>query len=294
MSTKEKGYNKYYPDLFKNLTNDEAKFLFEILEDSSESGKYGCFIISLISVFIICYYITTFAYEIGKNTTPTLFRILLIPIVIILAIGIKLAFSFKVDKKAGYVLKNDKRLPILYLRSFSDDAEPGIENISLNMNLGKIAKLREVSEVNLTNKIKKFGPVVSLCKARNEDVRGVSNKIIVKNINWKKAITILIKSSSLIAFLVTKNVSESISWELSEIFKFKKKEEIIFFVPNYLNEDCILRFILKINTLSNANTNLKIGFSSDHDYFLVYNSKMNIYQKNYNIRKFLKDNVYVN
>lgn len=281
-------YRGYNPVLFEeaNFTEAETEILLNELENSTKKGKITTYIIIVILVLLGCFFS---AYQINvltKDGSASLFRILLVPIAMAMALGIKFASSFKKDHQAGYKMKKDWRKPVLYLRSFMDDLEPGIDKISPSIHMGQIAQERYSAEALIKAYFSYYTPIIGLCKPGEEVVRGVPNRVVISGeYDWKVVVNLLLRMSSAVVFMATKNISNSIEWELKEIAKHKSLDKILFYIPKDLSDDNVNHFIEKIKTLFQKNV---ILYPNSKDFFIAYNKTEDHFEQVTKPKKFVK------
>ena len=284
-------YKGYDPTLFKDakLSDIETELLLGELENSNKKGKKGCYIALIVSVLLVCFF-AAYQIDIWTDDTPsgggTLFRFLLVPVAIFMAIGIKVASTYRSSDQAGYKMKKDWRKPVLYLRSFQDDMEPGIEDIKPSLHLGNIAKLRYSSEALIKGYFGYYAPTIGLCKPGEEEVYGVPNRIIINGSNWKSVVSVFIKVSSIIVFMATEKISDSIEWELNEILKLKTMDKILFFIPKNLSEEAVLSFLQKLE--NHFGKEIRTNQYSE-DFFIAFIKEENCFQEVAYPKQFIKE-----
>ncbi len=140
-------------------------------------------------------------------------------------------------KKVSYEekLKNDKRLPVLYLRAFFNDFKIHKQFSDIG-DVYEILKRDGSEEDQLTKTLDLVGPVVGLNSPGAFISQTGAARKLVENEKWKKEITYLIDESRLIVLYFSAddkgNLPEGLEWEIEEVFSRAHLQNIILIVKN--------------------------------------------------------------
>jgi hypothetical protein len=117
------------------------------------------------------------------------------------------------------LLRRDSRAPILYLRSFDDDAalDPGGSGKTI--------------EVRLAEVFRKLGPVISIGKPGEKLPQLGTNRFYVSDDDWRTAIEYFLRRAQAIVILV--GGSPGVRWEVEEALRTAGRH-LLFFFPHLL------------------------------------------------------------
>lgn len=107
----------------------------------------------------------------------------------------------------------DRRAPIVYLRSFSDDHEDDDKRWD-----------KKTSEELITSALKRVGPVLAVKDPRQEHKFMGATRIVMGE-NWRVEIEKLISISQVV--IVEANYTENLLWKLQLIKKSSRPEQLI-------------------------------------------------------------------
>jgi hypothetical protein len=118
------------------------------------------------------------------------------------------------------VLGRDSRAPILYLRSFDDDAalDPGGSGKTI--------------EVRLAEAFRKLGPVISIGKPGEKLPELGTSRFYVSDDDWRTAIEYFLQRAQAIVILVGE--SPGVRWEVEEALRTASGRRLLFFFPHLL------------------------------------------------------------
>ncbi len=170
------------------------------------SIKYTFFIIVAIEIFLIV--ISVYFYRFAKRVAI---------------------------ESASNVLKNDSRKPIAYFRPFLADGE----KISVSRsNFPELFVSLWDTATGYEDIILKtgfdFGPVVAVDDPMRSELRFGVPREKLNNENWREGVAKIIEESQ--AFLVVAGESEGVKWEIDEIERKEKLENVLFLRKYSKNE----------------------------------------------------------
>ncbi|WP_149304453.1 hypothetical protein [Pareuzebyella sediminis] len=226
----------------KNLSKKEKKLLIKTLNESNSPGGKLLYYILLglivVSVLWVFYTIYNFLDEIIGTTILARLRHVFMFIstmivgFIILPIVKYLQEKIRTDSQAGYKMNINFKRPILFLRNFKSDVSQGIDEIRVRRNnyyfITETTK-RDNKESFLIKDFKEYGPLIALKGYQDNSFKGASRFRKINENDWKELVVATIKISSSIVIMVGE-ITESLSWELHQLSKYKKKSEIFFFI----------------------------------------------------------------
>jgi hypothetical protein len=141
------------------------------------------------------------------------------------------------QKKGEEVLKEDKRKPILYLRSFLDDPLASkSENDSLLAKFLTLGGPQNLSseEEQISFAINNFGPLIAIGNPSEIIPQLGASRISAEHSEWQDVVTDLIQASQLVILRVGE--TPGFWWEVMTVLNNKHPQNIAFLLPNTLNK----------------------------------------------------------
>ena len=127
--------------------------------------------------------------------------------------------------------KQDKRPPILFLRSYTSDATPfKFFKMHWLAHFVGLAHLRTRLDEIINNEGSLHGPAVSLADPDPKSIAFGTSKERLPHDEWKNRVAQLISESQANVIFLTK--SESVKWELEQIFSERKQFSTLFIFPD--------------------------------------------------------------
>lgn len=140
-------------------------------------------------------------------------------------------------------LRNDKRSPVVWLRSFIDEAEGGAQDIFTRRSIWWLfwmldSKSRSSNtepetgrlEQLIVDKLRDVGPVVGLGNPRDISPEAGIARAYLKGDDWKSSLLALLEPAELIVALA--GPTAGLEWELEEIAKRGLAERLIVILPD--------------------------------------------------------------
>lgn len=137
------------------------------------------------------------------------------------------------QKKGAEVINSDTRNPIIYLRSFLDDAAA-----SVTQNDGLAAKFLSVGlpqnlnseEEQISFAVNAFGPMIAIGNPHEHIPQPGAARLYAENTTWKDVVIDLIKNSQLVILRVGE--TPGFWWEVNTVIQHVSPNKIIFLLPN--------------------------------------------------------------
>lgn len=157
--------------------------------------------------------------------------------VIIGNVGAYLLVSLKksLAQTAYDVIKNDRRPPVVFLRSFKDD-----EQFASNTSRGIYFDDRRTFEENLVHELKRYGPVVAIGDPSDTTPPLGAARSYVADSDWKETAEELIRSSQFLIIML--GDTGGIEWELSTVLALRAWSRTIIVFPPVNEEELQLRW----------------------------------------------------
>jgi hypothetical protein len=118
---------------------------------------------------------------------------------------------------------NDTRPPVIYLRSFKDDARTS------QTGLGEGVVSLPTEEEELVKVLSAIGPVLAVGKPGEHWPRLGARRIYVPNEQWKERVTELMRDAALV--VLRPGRTSSIRWEISEAMAHVRPERLLLVLP---------------------------------------------------------------
>jgi hypothetical protein len=130
------------------------------------------------------------------------------------------------EKDALALLQQDKRPPVLLLRSFEDDTlyDPSIRPVSFRLRFA-----RSRYEESLDRALRSLGPVITIGRPGEQLPQAGAARLYVNDQQWTQAVDFFLECSSAAVIIVGR--SEGVWWEIETVLRHTQKEKIIFFFP---------------------------------------------------------------
>jgi len=130
------------------------------------------------------------------------------------------------------VLSEDRRAPVLYLRSFDDDdlQDPTLPSLfSVLFFALRPPFVRHRYEASLTKALSQIGPVICIGKPGESLPEIGAARIYVSNGEWQKAVEYFLSEAQAVVFTI--GHTEALWWEVETVFNNYSLQRILLFVP---------------------------------------------------------------
>jgi hypothetical protein len=130
------------------------------------------------------------------------------------------------------LLKVDRRAPVLYLRSFDDDAVPDLtESLAP---LGPRGARRSI-EMRLSQVFKGLGPVISIGRPGERLPEIGANRFYVSDDDWQEAVLYFLERAVAVVILVGR--STGVTWEIKTALRTVPHQKVLFVFPYLLPKE---------------------------------------------------------
>jgi len=162
------------------------------------------------------------------------------------------------------ILRTDSRKPIIYLRSFAEEFEPGT-----------IFFDKARSDETLTSVLKKVGPVVAVGRPADKVEPLGAARIYFDDLTWQEHVTILMRMSKLV--VIQAGISPGLTWEITTAKKWLEPQQILFSFLSWQELDPASRETKYSQFAANLKSNLELNLPEriDSAYFLHFDHEWN-------------------
>jgi hypothetical protein len=129
---------------------------------------------------------------------------------------------------ADELMANDRRRPILLLRSFSDESMSIAEAPSFALTWGQMSSLARMEE-SIADQLRPFGPLVAIGKPGESLPRLGASRNYYSDAQWQAAALELMQEALLI--VVIAGVSPGLRWELEAIARAGHRSKLLVLMP---------------------------------------------------------------
>jgi hypothetical protein len=203
-----------------------------------------------------------------SNKDNPFFRLLNYWKILCFVIGYGLIWGRKFFKKpANKVLSEDKRLPVVYLRSFKDDGKAAAPIVDPYFPASPVFFTEEEYLVDALND---FGPCVAIGQPGEKLPDLGAARMYLDDDEWQDKVRELLVSSRLV--VLRAGYTQNFFWEVEQSIKIATPQKIIMLIPNIIYD----RFRIRANQyfskplpeeIGNTNGNTRIGSLYGYIYF---------------------------
>jgi hypothetical protein len=129
---------------------------------------------------------------------------------------------------ADELMANDRRRPILLLRSFSDESMSIAEAPSFALTWGQVSSLARMEE-SIADQLRPFGPLIAIGKPGESLPRLGASRNYYSDAQWQAAALELMQEALLI--VVIAGVSPGLRWELEAIARAGHRSKLLVLMP---------------------------------------------------------------
>ena len=158
----------------------------------------------------------------GPESSIANFSGLWLLVCLVIAFGLMWGRKF-LQKPAGEVLSEDKRPPVLYLRSFKDD------DVTSGLIDGSASPVSYTEEEYLVDILKDFGPCIAIGQPGEKLPSLGAARMYLADDQWQDKVKELLTSSTLVALRAGK--TKNFLWEVEQSIKSIDPRKLILLIP---------------------------------------------------------------
>ena len=164
-----------------------------------------------------------YLFDVAESLQPYSFNSIVIGCIAI-TIARKRNPKFAID-----TINESETKPILFLRSFGDDAKKLFDGISSQVFSPLASVLGKSTEQRLVKLIGKSGPVVAIGRPNEDLAEFGASRVYVGDANWKDLVTDLMVNSQFV--VLQAGATEGLKWELGKILENVSPDKAMIFLP---------------------------------------------------------------